>query len=112
MSGVFTTANTAALEAVGRVSNGGRRPSFALTIENNYVLHCVTPDGFSLSVNLVAVVDDELLDVRCTLADGVEITCSGTIDKTNGRIRLDADDQVAFYWFWFEVRPNFRHVLQ
>ena len=111
MSGVFTTANAAALEAVGRVSSGGRSPSFALTIENNYVLRCVTPDGFSLSVN-VGGRNGELRDVRCTLANGVEITCSGTINRTNGRIRLDADNQQEFYWFWFEVRPNFRRALQ
>ncbi len=111
MSGVFTTANAAAFEAVGRVSNGGRRPSFALTIENNYVLHCVAPDGFSLSVN-VGGSNSKLHGVTCTLANGVEITCSGTINRTDGRIRLDADDQDEFHWFWFEVRPNFRRMLQ
>jgi hypothetical protein len=103
----LTSANAAALEAVGRVNDGGRKLPLALTIENDCVLRCVNADGFSVSVP-VGGGGSALGDVECTLANGVVIRCMGTINRRTGTLRLDAVDQGEFYWFWLEVRPALR----
>jgi hypothetical protein len=50
-------------------------------------------------------------NVECILADGTVVLCEGTLDPDAGRIRLDAVDQENLYWFWLEVRPNFRRAF-
>ena len=112
MTSAFTTQNVSALEAVGRVSNKGRKPSLTLSIDNDAVLHCVSDGGFSLSLNVGNyIAEGEIHHVRCILDNRLEISCSGSIDPSSGSLRLDADDQNAFSWFWFAVQPNYRGVL-
>ena len=50
-------------------------------------------------------------EVECILADGTVVLCEGVIDPDAGRIRLDAVDQGNLYWFWLEVRQNFRRAF-
>ena len=117
MSDRFTHANASSLEAVGRVSSGGRKLPLTLTIDTDGVLLCTDAAGFSISVKVADImnvagrrfrVGVHSSKVECTLADGTVILCEGHMNPTDGRLRLDAVDQNVFYWFWFEVRPSFR----
>ncbi len=105
----FTSAKASALEAVGRVNEGGRRLPLALSIENDCSLRCVNADGFSISVPVGGggfIGSHVIRDVECTLADGVVIRCEGTLNRRKGTLRLDAVNMDEFYWFWLEVRPT------
>ena len=110
----FTSVNSPALEATGRVNTGGCKLPLAVTIENDAVLRCTNSEGFSLTVNRIGDIKGEVpsSNVECVLADGTVIPCQGRINHTDGRLRLDALDQTDLYWFWFEIRPNFRRALQ
>jgi hypothetical protein len=118
----FTSANAAALEAVGRVNTGGRTLPFTLSIDNDNTLHIANTDGFRLTVRVADIMILNSLrpltedvpymlvnsdNVECILADGTVVLCEGMIDPDAGRIRLDAVDQDNLYWFWVEVRRNF-----
>lgn len=110
MPSAFTTENVPALEAVGCVRNGDRNSALTLSIENDAVLHCVSDDGFRVSIHLRAcpAAGGRIRNIRCTLGNGVEITCRGRINPVMGSLRLDADDQTEYSWFRFAIRPNFR----
>ncbi len=120
----FTSANAAALEAVGRVNSGGRKLPLILSIDNDTTLHITNTDGFRLTVRVADIMnspqeetDDEpdmrvySDEVECILADGTVVLCEGMIDLEAGRIRLDAVDQEILSWFWVEVRQNFRRAF-
>jgi hypothetical protein len=115
----FISANAAAFEAVGRL----KRP-LTLSIDDDTTLHITNTDGFRLTVRVADIMnrpreetdDDPCMvvlsdNVECILADGTVVLCEGTIDPDAGRIRLDAVDQETLYWFWLEVRPNFRRAF-
>ena len=108
----FTTANAAALEATGRVGEGGRKPPLVLTIEHNLMLCCTNTDGFNVAINIRDAGVGFVNDIECTLSNGAVILCEGSINHASGRLRLDATDQDNYSWFWFEVRPNFRRSFQ
>ena len=118
----FTSANVPALEAVGRVNEGGRKLPLVLDIENDRVLTIANADGFRLTVRFADVMNRVGLasrlrmrvyssNVECVLADGTIILLEGNIDPADGRLRLDAVDQRNFPGFWVEVRRNFRRAV-
>lgn len=120
----FISANAAAFEAVGRINTGGRKLPLILSIENDTTLHVTNTDGFRLTVRVADILNrpqqetpekpDMLVhshEVECILADGTVVLCEGVIDPNAERIRLDAVDQENLYWFWLEVRPNFRRAF-
>ena len=115
MSNKFTRANAASLQAVGRVSSGGRRLPLTLDIGSSGDLFCSNEDGFNIHVRIADIMNAAGRASRlrmsvpsslviCTLADGSVILCEGHINPSDGTLRLDAVDQDEFYWFWIEVR--------
>lgn len=114
----FTATNAAAFEADGRTHEHCGKPSQVVTIENSgslSVLRCTNDAGFRIAIQFDAATGSRQTlsssDIECVLADGTAMRCSGWINHRDGTLRVDAEGS-GNGWFWFLVRPNFRHSFK
>ena len=97
----FTTKPITAFLVSGRVDEKGEKIPFSLETENNYLLRCTNSAGFLFSACIADVGNEP---ITCVLADGTVINCVMVIDRSRGKIRLDANNAD---WFWLEIYPKF-----
>jgi hypothetical protein len=116
----FSASKASSLEVSGRVSSGGRKQSFVLSVESDGIIRCIGSDGFNVSIDVAKVLNStrkrniiciSTEHINCVLDDGMTLKCEGHMSPKHGKLRLDALDQDDFAWFWLEIRPSFRSVL-